>query len=60
MTLKTHYEWDEVEALLGVGTDSTVDDVSVANDGRLLDSAQAVRDFFDELRSTREAREPAS
>ncbi len=60
MTLKAHYEWDEVEALLGIGTAPTVDDVSVANDGRRLDSAEAVTDFFDELRSTRDARTSGS
>lgn len=56
MALKAHYDWDEIEDLLGDGEPPTPDDVSVTDDGRRLDTADAVREFFDELRSVRQRR----
>jgi hypothetical protein len=51
--VKSHYEWDEVEALLAGGDPPTPDDVSITSDGRRLDSAAAVIAFFDELQAER-------
>jgi len=53
--VKEHYDWDEVEALFVGVEPPTTDDVSITDDGRRLDSAPAVRAFFDELRSGRAA-----
>ena len=53
--LKDHYdEADWPELLKGAGP-STPDEVSITNDGRLLDSAEAVIAFFGELREQRSA-----
>lgn len=60
MTVKVQYGWDEVEELLVDATSPTSDDVSVARDGQRLDSAQAVRDFFDEIRLNSGSHERAS
>ena len=48
--VKAHCDWDEVEALFASVEPPTTDDVSIAEDGRRLDSAPAVRAFFDELK----------
>ena len=53
--VREHYEWDEVQGLLGDGDAPTPDDVSVTLDGLRLDSAEAVERFFEELRLEREA-----
>ncbi len=53
--VKEHYDWAEVEALLASVEPPTTDDVSITDDGRRLDSAPAVRAFFDELRASRAA-----
>ena len=53
--VREHYDWDEVEALFASVEPSTTDDVSITDDGRRLDSAPAVRAFFDELRASRAA-----
>ena len=53
--VKAQYEWDEVEALFADAGPTTADEVSITDDGRRLDSADAVRAFFDEVRSGRVA-----
>lgn len=52
--VRERYEWDDVQRLLGEGDAPTPDDVSVALDGRRLDTAEAVVGFFEELRLERE------
>lgn len=39
----------ELDALLAGGQPATADDVSITTDGRRLDTAEAVIEFFDEL-----------
>jgi len=56
--VKSHYEWEEVDALLAGGDPPTPDDVSITSDGRRLDSAEAVIAFVEELQAER-AREAA-
>lgn len=56
--VKSHYEWEEVDALLAGGDPPTPDDVSITSDGRRLDSAEAVTAFVEELQAER-AREAA-
>jgi len=51
--VREHYEWDEVQALLGDAAGPTADDVSITADGQRLDSSAAVIEFFDRLRSER-------
>jgi len=51
--MKAHYEWDELEALLVDAGPATADDVSITDDGRRLDSAEAVKTFFTEVSSGR-------
>lgn len=53
--VREHYEWDEVQRLLSEGDAPTPDDVSIALDGRRLDTAEAVIRFFEELRLEKEA-----
>lgn len=53
--VKQSYDWDEVEALFADAEPSTHDDVSITDDGRRLNSIEAVRAFFDEIRSSRAA-----
>jgi hypothetical protein len=40
----------EATAYIAGGGPATEDDVSITNDGRRLDSAEAVLEFFEELR----------
>lgn len=50
---KASYDKAELVELFGGAEPPTDDDVSVTNDGRRLDSAEAVIAFFDELRAQR-------
>lgn len=47
----------EATGLVAGGGPATDDDVSITNDGRRLDSAEAVLEFLDELRQERETAE---
>ncbi|MCC6227405.1 MAG: hypothetical protein IT195_13510 [Microthrixaceae bacterium] len=47
------FDEGELDALLVGGRPSTQDEVSITNDGRRLDSAEAVIEFFEELREQR-------
>ena len=56
MTLKQSYDREELEQLFADAAPATPDDVSITDDGRRLDSAEAVIAFFDEMRASRVAR----
>lgn len=47
---KRRFEAGELDALLEGGPSSTVDDVSITVDGRRLDTADVVIEFFEDLR----------
>jgi len=47
--VKRIYRVGELDALLSGGQPATADDVSMTTDGRQLDTAEAVIEFFDEL-----------
>ncbi|MBI2704022.1 MAG: hypothetical protein HYX32_01840 [Actinobacteria bacterium] len=51
--LKDHYDEADLARLLDGAPPSTPDEVSITNDGRRLDSAEAVIAFFEELREKR-------
>lgn len=51
--LKASYRSGELAELLADAEPPTADDVSVTDDGRRLDTAEAVIAFFDEMRATR-------
>lgn len=51
--LKDSYEAGELNEILAAADGPTSDDVSIAADGRRLDSAEAVISFFEELRANR-------
>ena len=53
--IKASYDWDEVETWLSGAGPSTEDEVSITTDGRRLDSAEAVIEFFAELEAHRDA-----
>lgn len=57
--LKASYDKAEIDEILAFGWPPTDDDVSVTNDGRRLDSAEAVIAFFDEMRADR-AKSPSA
>lgn len=50
--LRDHYDEADLAMLLRGAPSSTPDEVSIAKDGRRLDSAAAVTSFFDELRES--------
>ena len=54
--MKTSYAPGELAELLADAEAPTDDDVSVTEDGRRLDTAEAVIAFFDELRASRSHR----
>ncbi|HZJ07804.1 MAG TPA: hypothetical protein VFD59_20435 [Nocardioidaceae bacterium] len=54
--LKDSYERGELSDLLVGAEPPTAEDVSVTEDGRLLDSAEVVIEFFDEMRAARSQR----
>lgn len=54
--LKDHYDEADLGELLAGAPPSTVDEVTITTDGRRLDSAQAVIDFYEELREQRRAK----
>ena len=47
--VKRIYRAGELDALLSGGQPATADDVSITKDGRRLDTAEAVIEFFGEL-----------
>jgi len=47
--VKRIYRVGELDALLAGGRPATADDVSITTDGRRLDNAEAVIEFFEEL-----------
>lgn len=47
---KRRFEAGELDALLEGAPSSTVDDASITVDGRRLDSAEMVIEFFEDLR----------
>ena len=51
--LKASYRSGELTELLADAEQPTADDVSVTEDGRRLDTAEAVIEFFDGLRASR-------
>lgn len=53
--VKRVYGPGEVTAFVAGGGPATEDDVSITNDGRRLDSAEAVLEFVEELRREQEA-----
>lgn len=55
--VKRVYGPGEATAFVAGGGPSTDDDVSIANDSRRLDSAEAVLEFLEELRRERETAE---
>lgn len=55
--VKRVYGPGEATAFVAGGGPATDDDVSITNDGRRLDSAEAVLEFLEELRREREAAE---
>ena len=57
--LKASYRPGELTELLADAEPPTADDVSLTEDGRRLDSAEAVIAFFDTLRAER-SRRPSS
>jgi len=56
VTVKQSYERGELNQLLMNAAPATADDVSITDDGRRLDSAEAVVAFFDEIRASRVGR----
>lgn len=54
---KRVYRAGEFDALLAGGQPATADDVSVTMDGRRLDTAEAVIEFFDECSRDRVERD---
>ncbi len=58
--VKASYDKAELDELFADAAPPTEDDVSVTNDGRRLDSAEAVIAFFEELREQRAAEEEGS
>jgi len=52
--LRPHYTERDLAELLCCSSPSMEDDVSITRDGRRLDPAGAVIEFFDELRRERE------
>lgn len=55
--VKRVYGPGELAAFVAGGGPATDDDVSITNDGRRLDSAEAVLEFLEDLRQEREAAE---
>ena len=55
--VKRVYGPGELAAFVAGGGPATDDDVSITNDGRRLDSAEAVLEFLEDLRREREAAE---
>ena len=53
--LKDHYDEADLARILDGAPPATQDEVSITNDGRRLDSAEAVVAFFEELREQRSA-----
>ena len=53
--MKDHYDEADLAAILEGAPPSTLDEVSITNDGRRLDSAEAVIAFCEELRARRSA-----
>ena len=51
--VKRIYRAGTLDALLSRGQPATADDVSITKDGRRLDTAEAVIEFFEELRRDR-------
>lgn len=51
--LKASYEKADLDDLFAEAAPPTEDDVSVTNDGRRLDSAEAVIAFFEEMKAER-------
>ncbi|MGI8754404.1 MAG: hypothetical protein ACR2MB_00800 [Acidimicrobiales bacterium] len=51
--LKASYKQAELDELFADAAPPSDDDVSVTNDGRRLDSAQAVIAFFEEMKAER-------
>ncbi len=60
MTTKRVFGPGEATAYIAGGGPATDDDVSITNDGRRLDTAQAVIEFFEELRREQTTSEQAS
>lgn len=55
--VKRVYDPGEATDFVAGGGPATDDDVSITNDGRRLDSAEAVLEFLEELRREQEAAE---
>ena len=53
--LKASYSAEELAEMFKDAGPPTPDDMSITNDGRRLDSAEAVIEFFEEIRAQREA-----
>lgn len=51
--VKASYDKAELDELFADAASPTEDDVSVTNDGRRLDSAEAVVAFFEEMKADR-------
>lgn len=54
--LKARYDEADLAEILDGAPSATSDEVSITNDGRRLDSAEAVTAFFEELGEQRRAR----
>ncbi len=54
--LKTRYDEADLAKILDGAPSATSDEVSIANDGRRLDSVEAVTAFFEGLGEQRHAR----